>query len=239
MGHDATKILWGTVGSNDAVVTKEDVNPASFPAGRVVRGKSDGTISLASGDGYLKGISLGKDLADAAKTAICRSALTIPIGIAQYLVKADLTFIAKRPGIAVAIEFLAGATAGSEVASVTGNDTDGYVISLSMDNVSTKSTATQCKTALDANADVLALIETQIASGQGSAEQSAFAEDDIDTVSQPVVGVKVRASDVTGLAIPSGGTLTKAVYLSGALTGVDAFGGSSSSAANVSMPGGL
>lgn len=237
--HDATKVLWGATGSSDLVVTKEDANPASFKPGRIVRGKSDGSISLASGDGYLKGVSLGKDLADAAKTALCRVGNDVYVALAPYLVKAQLTFVSKRPEVAISIEFVAGATAGSEVASVTGNDADGYVISLSMDNVSTKSTATQCKTALDANADVLALIETQIASGQGSTEQSAFAEDDIDTLSQPVIGALVRASDVTGLAIPSGGTVTRAKYVSGALTGVDAFTAAETPAAKIDMAGGL
>lgn len=237
--HDATKILWGTVGSSDRVISQEAANPANFPAGRVVRGKSDGSISLSSSDGYLKGVSLGVDMSDTSKTAVCKAGNDVPIALAQYLVKNQLTFISKRPSVAIAIEFLAGATAGSEVASVTGNDADGYVISLSMDNVTTKSTATQCKTALDANADVLALIETQIASGQGSTEQSAFAEDDIDTVSQPVKGAAVRVSDSTGLAIPSGGTLTTAIYTSGLLTGVDGLTNVETPAAKIDMAGGL
>lgn len=240
--HDATKVQWGSVGSSDRVVTAEAANPASFPAGRIVRAKNDGSISLAAADGYLKGVSLGKDLSDTSKTAVCRSGNDVPVALAEYLTKAQLTFISKRPGIAIAIEFLAGASAGSEVATVTGNDTDGYLISLSMDNISTKSTATQCKTALDASAPTLALIETMIAAGQGSTEQSAFAEDDIDTLAQPVKGALVRVSDVTGLAIPtgaSGGTLTKAKYVSGLLKGVDAFSGVETPAALVDMGGGL
>lgn len=237
--QDATKVLWGSIGSSDRVVTREDAAPAGFPAGRVVRGKSDGTISLVSSDGYLKGVSLGKDLSDTSKTAVCRAGNDVLIGLAQYLVKAQLTFVSKRPEVAIAIEFVAGATAGSEVVTVTGNDFDGYLVSVSMDNVTTKSTATQLKTALDASADALALIETQIASGQGSTEQSAFAEDDIDTVSQPVIGAAVRVSDVTGLAIPSGGTLTGAIYNSGLLSGVDAFTAVETPAAKVDMAGGL
>lgn len=240
--HDATKVLFGSVGSSDATVTKEDANPASFPAGRVVRGKSDGALSLAAADGALKGVSLGADLSDAGKTAICRAGNDVPVALAEFLTKAQLTFISKRPGIAIAVEFVAGASAGSEVVTVTGNDQDGYLISLQMDNAAPKSTATQCKAALDANAQALALIETMIATGQGSTEQSAFAEDDIDTLSQPVPGALLRASDVTGLAIPtaaSGGTLTRAKYVSGLLTGVDALSGAETPAAKVDMGGGL
>lgn len=240
--HDATKVQWGAVGSSDRVVTSEAADPASFPAGRIVRGKSDGTISLASGDGYLKGVSLGKDLSDTTKTAVCRSGNDVPVALAEFLVKAQLTFVSKRPGIAIAIEFLNTVSAGSEVSTVTGNDADGYLISLAMDGTSTKSTTTQCKTALDASAPTLALIETMIATGQGATEVDAFAEDDIDTLTQPVKGALVRASNVTGLAIPtaaSGGTITKAKYVSGLLDGVDAFTGVETPAALVDMGGGL
>ncbi len=240
--HDATKVLWGSVGSSDSVVTREDANPASFPAGRVVRGKSDGTISLASGDGYLKGVSLGKDLSDAGKTAVCRAGNEVPVALAEFLTKAQLTFISKRPGIAIAIELVGGVSAGSEVVTVTGDDAAGWLISVQMDDIATKSTTTQIKTALDAKAEAAALIETMIASGQGSTQVDAFAEDDIDTLTQPVKGALLRVSNVTGLAIPtaaSGGTVTKAKYVSGLLDGVDATTGVETPAAKVDMGGGL
>lgn len=240
--HDATKVLFGSVGSSDRVVTKEEADPASFPAGRVVRGKNDGTISLASGDGYLKGVSLGKDLSDASKTAVLRSGNDVPVALAEFLVKAQLTFISKRPGIAIAIELVAGVSAGSEVVTVAGDDETGYLISVQMDDVATKSTTTQIKTAIDAKAEAAALIEVHIASGQGSTQVDAFAEDDIDTLTQPVKGAFLRASNVTGLAIPtgaSGGTLTKAKYVSGLLSGVDAQTNAETPAALVEMGGGL
>jgi len=240
--HDPTKILLGSIGSSDRVVTRYDSDPASFPAGRAVRAKSDGKISLASGDGFICGISLGADLSSQKKTAVARVGNRVPIELAEYLVKADLSFI-KKTTAPVAIEFLAGASAGSEIATLTGDATNGYLVSLSMDNVSTKSTATQCKTALDANADVLALIETVIASGQGSAEQSAFAEDDIDSQAQAVIGAAVRVSNVTGKAIPtasSAGTLTGAVYADTIKDGIDPITGSVAyKVAAIDMGGGL
>lgn len=238
--HDASKVLFGAVGSSDRVVTREDADPAGFPAGRIVRAKNDATnLSLASGDGALKGVSLGKDLSDALKTAVCRAGNEVPVGLAQYLVKAQLTFVSKRPEVDIAIELVAGGTAGSEVVTVTGDDAAGYLISVSMDDVAVKSTTTQIKAALDGKAEALALIETQIASGQGSTQVDAFAEDDIDTLSQPVKGAFVRASDVTGLAIPSGGTLTRGKYISGLLSGVDAFTAAETPAAKIDMSGGL
>jgi hypothetical protein len=160
--------------------------------------------------------------------------------MAHYLTKGNLTFIKKvANSIPVAIEFLAGASAGSEVATVTGDDESGWLISLSMDNVTTKSTATQCKAALDGEPDALALIETIIQSGQGSAEQSAFAEDDVDGF-PAVIGGAVTVNNVTGMAAPTGyGTLTGAVYLSTGKTGVDPDGGADKDVALIDMGGGL
>lgn len=215
--QDATRILLESHGSNHLVASCEVGSPSTFKAGLAVRKNSDNELSLASGS--LCGISLGKDLSDTSKTSVARVGNSIPLRLAEYLVKAQLTFISKVAGVPIAIEFLDTATAGSEVATLTGNATDGYLISLAMD--STTSTTTQCKAGLDANADVLALIETQIASGQGSTAVTAFAEDDIDTVSQAVLGAAVRVSSASGLAIPTGGTLTGAVYVSGALYGIE------------------
>lgn len=237
--HDANKVLLGCVLTSDRLVTCEPSDPASFPAGRAVRRGSDGALGLALATGGLLGVSLGVSLSDTKKTAVCRTGNRVPIELAEYLVKAQLTFI-KKTLAPVAIEFVAGATAGSEIASLTGDETNGYVISLSMDNVTTKSTATQCKTALDANASVLALIETVIASGQGATEQSAFAEDDIDSQAQAVIGAAVRVSDVTGKAVPSGGTLTGAYYADTIKDGISYADGSVAyKVAVIDMGGGL
>ncbi len=237
--HDATKILLESHGSSDLVASNYDSDPASFPAGVAVRQSSTvGQLSLASGQ--LVGVSLGRDLSNIGKTSVARAGNDIPIRLAEYLVKAQLTFISKQPGVPIAIEFVAGATAGSEVATLTGDALAGYLISLSMDDVSTKSNTTQCKAALDGNASVLALIETQIASGQTATEVSAFAEDDIDSMSAPVLGTLVRVSSTTGVAIPSGGTLTDAVYCSGALDAVSPTSGLVvCKAAKINMGGGL
>lgn len=240
MPHDASKVLMGNVYSSDRVISREDANPASFPAGRAVRAKSDGSISLAASDGPIKGVSLGPSLSDTQKTAVCRVGNLVPISIAEYLVKAQLTFISKRPGIVINIELVAGATAGSEVVTVTGSDAAGYLISVSMDNVTTKSTTTQIKAALDGSAPAAALIDTVIASGQGSTEVDAFASDTIDSQAQAVIGAAVRVSDTTGIAILAGGTLTGGVYVSGAKTAIDPHTGlSMGMCALVDMGGGL
>jgi len=235
--HDATKALLGVVFSSDREITNEPSDPASFPAGRAVRRKTDGTLSLASGDGPLIGVSLGVSLSDTKKTAVCRIGNLVPIQIAAYLVKAQLTFVSKVAA-PVAIELVTGGTAGSEEVTVTGDADAGYLISVEIE--STVSTTTQVKAALDGAAAALALIETQIASGQGATAVTAFAEDDIDTLAQPVIGAAVRVSNVTGIAIPTGGSLTGAFYASGALDGISYVDGSAAyKVALIDMAGGL
>lgn len=233
--HNASKVLMGAVGSSDHDVSCEPSDPASFPAGRAVRRASTGALSLSSGAGQLIGVSLGRSLSDTKKTAVCRVGNKVPMELAgwAFLVKADLTFFTKR-NVAVAIEFLDTGSAGAEEASVTGDDEDGYVISLSMEDG--VSTATQCKAALDAEEDVAALIDTLISGTAGTA-QVDFAEDDIDGVIS-VVGVAARVSNTTGKAVNAAGTLTGASWASGVLTGV-AEDASEIPAALLDMGGGL
>ena len=238
MPHDATKMLLGASRSSDKDVTCENADPASFPAGRAVRGKSDGTISLASGDGKLIGVSMGKSLSDHKKTAVARAGNLIPIEIAAYLTKGSLTFVKKVTAV-VNIAFITGGTAGSEVVAVTGDADAGYLISVSMDGG--VSTATQMKTALDLSAPALALIETHIASGAGGTAQAAFASDEIDAVAQPVIGAAVYVSNVTGKAMPAlYGAITGASYASGALDGISPDDGTTLyKVALIDMAGGL
>ena len=76
MAHDATKFLMGATGSSEKVVSN---HKGAIEAGIAVRLKSDNTLSIASADGNLLGISLGKDLSNAGHTAIARKGLLIPI----------------------------------------------------------------------------------------------------------------------------------------------------------------
>lgn len=76
MGHDPTKVLLGGVQSSFKVVTNK---AGSIAAGLIVRQKSDGTITTAAADGQAIGISLGKELSDISRTAICRAGLLVPV----------------------------------------------------------------------------------------------------------------------------------------------------------------
>lgn len=76
INHDPNKQLMGATGSS----VKEVSNyKGSIEAGLAVRLKSDNTISVAAADGELLGISLGKDLSDIGRTAVCRKGLRVPV----------------------------------------------------------------------------------------------------------------------------------------------------------------
>ena|SRR5690606_26646920 len=74
MGNIPGKVLMGSVGSNIKEVTS---NVGNIEAGLCVRLGSDGSISATSGTPI--GVSLGKDLSDTNKTAICRKGLRVPV----------------------------------------------------------------------------------------------------------------------------------------------------------------
>ena len=80
MGHDTTKILMGSTQSNVKEVTNaESVSGTPIEAGLAVIMQSSGKLSLDTSEGSLVGISLGKDLADANRTAYVRKGLKVPV----------------------------------------------------------------------------------------------------------------------------------------------------------------
>lgn len=76
MAHNPNQALMGATQSSAKEVTNEK---GSIEAGLAVRLKSDGTLSVAASDGSLLGISLGRDLSDIGRTAICRKGLRVPV----------------------------------------------------------------------------------------------------------------------------------------------------------------
>lgn len=78
MGHDSSKILMGSTQSNHREVMNR---VGSIAAGKVVRLKSDDTISVAKADGEILGVSLGKDLSNTNRTAYVNDGLAVPIAL--------------------------------------------------------------------------------------------------------------------------------------------------------------
>lgn len=106
--HDATKVLLGATQSS---LKHVDNYAGAIDAGKIVRLKSDGTISIALADGNALGISLGKSLSDTSRTAVCRAGLRVPVLLTAAftpVVGAQVN-ISDTTGIAIAAG--AGATA--------------------------------------------------------------------------------------------------------------------------------
>lgn len=100
--HDPNKVLMGTTGSNHKVVENY---VGAIAAGIAVRLKSDdGTLSTTKAHGEWLGVSLGKDLSDTDRTAICRSGLMVPIQL-----KASFNPV---PGAVVEIDDATGLATG-------------------------------------------------------------------------------------------------------------------------------
>lgn len=76
MAHNATKVLMGMTRSSFRVA---DNLKGSLAAGVGARQKSDGTLTTVLADGELLGISLGKDLSNTDKMALCRAGLQVPV----------------------------------------------------------------------------------------------------------------------------------------------------------------
>lgn len=76
MSHDASKVVMGSPSNTHKVV---DSKKGSVAAGLPCYLKSDNTVTSAASDGELIGISLGKDLSDTNKTAICRAGIKVPV----------------------------------------------------------------------------------------------------------------------------------------------------------------
>lgn len=238
--QDASKILLGSVGDSDRLITCEDADPASFVAGRAVRRESGGGLSLTSG--RLIGVSLGASLSDHKKTAVCRTGNRVPLALkdeGEYatLTKGDLTFTAKEKGTAgnsIQVTLAGGGLQGSPEVNVTGT---------SILIIDEESTAQEIKDAIDNDEEASALISVEIAEGEEASAQTAFTIDNLegglDSYPYAVVGDPVLVDATTGEA-SSDGSATGAVYESEALDGISSADGSVAyKVAQVDMPGGL
>lgn len=76
MGHDVTKVQLGVPQSSFRVIENHS---GEIDAGKIVRLKSDDTLSIASADGLPLGISVGKDMSNIGRTAICKKGTRVPL----------------------------------------------------------------------------------------------------------------------------------------------------------------
>ncbi len=76
MAHDATKVLLGSTESGVRVV---DDHAGAVDAGKFVVLTSANALSNTLSAGSLIGVSLGADLSDISRSAVCRKGLKVPV----------------------------------------------------------------------------------------------------------------------------------------------------------------
>ncbi len=109
MSQDSTKIVLGATMSNVKDVESFNVDPASFPAGVCVSMASTGLPSLLKSAGMRMGVSLGRSLADHAKTSICRTGLKVGV-LAELKRSTGLITITDVTNLAAGDTLTVGAT---------------------------------------------------------------------------------------------------------------------------------
>jgi hypothetical protein len=80
MGHDASKVL---MGANESSVKEVSNHKGSIEAGLVVKLTTGNALSNTTGG--ILGISMGRDLSDAGRTAIARKGLRVPVKLTTGL----------------------------------------------------------------------------------------------------------------------------------------------------------
>ncbi len=207
--HNPDRVAMGSHGSSDADISNQSGDPASFPAGTVVQLDSSGDLSASSG-GYI-GVSLGESLADTEKTAVLRAGNRVPVllddeGDSGFgsLTVAELTFAAKEltPLVGdITIALVDDGTAGAETVDVDGTD-----IVVHMEEDVSGSTAQNIKDAIEASEDASKLISVSISTGDEAEQQEAFAETNLDGVTECFVYVELGQSVQvdSGKAVASG-----------------------------------
>lgn len=78
MAHNASKVLLGSTQSN---IKSVDSMTGTIEAGLVCCLDDDGTIDVTSASGSTIGVSLGKDLSNTGKMAVCRKGLRVPVQV--------------------------------------------------------------------------------------------------------------------------------------------------------------
>jgi hypothetical protein len=132
MSHDASKVLLGATRSSFKVV---DNRAGSIAAGMIVRLKSDDTISIALADGNPLGISLGKDLSDISRTAICRKGKAVPVLLTDAFTPTKGAQVNFSDTTGLAIASGAGATAVNAIyvtGVITGIKEDGTTANVAL-----------------------------------------------------------------------------------------------------------
>ncbi len=244
MPQDITKVLLGHTPSSykKGIESFGATDPALVPAGTFVRLKRSGKVAETKpydspDEAYnpeLYGVSMGRDLSDASRVSVIKAGIEVPVlltnaGTLAFLVVQDITYtsvIAGLDGENTSIRYLADVDEGDEAFEIM--DPEGAPGDITVHIQSGASTATEVMAAFaTAPAEVLALITAQITGTAGDAQVAAGFNGlggSVEPYAYVVPGQLVWVDDVTGKATEETEAVTsvsKAVYSSGVLTGVN------------------
>lgn len=266
--HDASKVLLGSTGSSAKDVSMHDSDPATYMAGLCVSLANNSSLSLLKSAGRRIGVSLGKSLSDHKKTAVLRAGESVPVriepkkasGVATIDNHAHLVSSGGDTVTVAGVAFTAQAVAASlGDATFQAASSNGATATSLAAQINAHATTSPLVKAIASGAAVTIYAKSGGVSGNdigltyenlhdGSGITISGVVDDklsggsalasaIDYIS---LGAKAYIHDTTGKVDVStfDSTISDAVFVSGALTGIDE-AGNSVLVALVDMPGGL
>lgn len=262
--HDATKVLLGSIGSSKRLVTCEADDPATFLAGLAVRRAADGGLQLADDStAALIGVSLGRDLSNTAKTAVCRKGLGVPLRQKVYAATGTITIEAYADLIdagfdtieVAGVVFVAqagaatlgtatfraatsdGATAISLAAQINAHATTSELVEATVDGDDVIVTAIEAGE--DGNELTLVYTDEGTATVGASVTGSGTLEDGSDGAAVHGKIVYVNDDGLGCLSTDADAVATLATYNGGVISGVDPITAAEVNAAIIDMVGGL
>lgn len=266
MGHDATKQLMGATNSNHKDVSCFDVDPASLPAGVAVSLATDGSLSLLKSAGSRIGISLGKSLSNAKRTAVVRTGELVPLKLALKRASGNVTITSYAnlltgtpdtvtiDGTAFTAQAGAATPGAATFQAATSNDITAASLAAQINAHATagakvKAVATNAVVNIyalngGAGGNALTLAYADLGTATiGATVSGAVLSGGSDTysdISYVSKGAKAYINDLNGLGdfSTTDSTISDAIYKSGVLTGVDE-AGNNHPCALVDMVGGL
>lgn len=268
MAHDASKVLLGSTGSSAKEISMHESDPATYKAGLVVSLASNSSLSLLKSAGRRIGVSLGKSLSDHKKTAVLRTGESVPVRIepkkasgiatvdnysqllssgADTVTVAGVVFTAQAGAATLGdATFRAAtsndATATSLAAQINGHATAGALVKA----IAAAAVVTiYAKSGGSAGNDI-GLTYENLYDGAGitisgvSDDKLSGGSDLASAIDYITLGAKAYIHDTSGKIDVStfDSTISDAVFVSGALDGIDE-DGNSVLCALVDMPGGL
>lgn len=259
--QDATRVLMGATGSSNKHGSEDFASdPATFLAGLAVRRASTGLLSVASSDGRWIGVSLGKSLSDNKKTTVLKAGSQVPVLLEKAPARGVVTITSYANLVATSNDtlkigattftFKASPSTEAEVGAVTSNNQTATNLAAKINAHSVAGTlfvavAVGAVVTITAKnnatlGSAIDLVYTDTHSEIGATVDDVTFTGGAAAADYVAIGAPVYFSNTTGKADDpeSDSAISNAVYVSGALIGVQE-DGTEVACAVIEMTGGL